>query len=907
MGLKQHTAPLRTGTPLPLRLLDGFSFVRADDPSQPANLIDVRDMQILALGTVLQPCDMTPERLGGSQAIAVQLGPLLDWVIEYGAAPAMWICTSKAWYKLLAPSPDYIPHFADIQRKYDLVIRTANVIYDNNEVSLLEALETVITSGDDGITSLSTYTEEDVVAEAAFMYRQLSLWADNFDLAQEDEPMLPVLASLRGLALRAGSYPEDLVVSHSGAGARQAAVAAPGGGGGGRNDDGGDEEDDEEDEEEDEDAAGGRMRKRDDGNQDASRKRKARAGDGSGGRRGSTGGPSKKTNPMPRPSVSVVVQSSGAARGFQRKSGGGGNGARASLAGYGRTAMFTLTTTEADEFPGDEAAGVESEVVEEEEEESEEESEDEEEESELVAEMLRQDPTLSQSGIEARLAQRHSDCAARAVDRRAERASAKAAALAAADSARGPPPAACSDWHMDADMVPSVLALWEMCMTFNDLLHLPPFPLRYLEAAICVGPRLLPDTPPAPAAAADAATNGTPTANVKPEAAADHTPADVRTEGQGVKSEADNGAAAEDKEPDPAAASTADPESAADLKSEPSVPRYDPASLANRDYLHSSLLMRDIHWGLLRLADSGGRPVRAIEPPELARPVMEDPKAELWPERTWHVVLAAPAELSSTEARVYTYMYHMCSATGAPRLHPRHGGYWDTVIAPRHDGISGPNVLTPLGSLNSVDDDWLTDGRDSCPALGELPQPRIGVLLGGPRKGILLDAAYAQQLLQRLLYRYQHEGGSLMVMASRRTPASMIALFRDALQNVPGLVWADHGDGVNPYPGVLGWADRLVVTPDSVNMLSEACAVGCPVATYAPAALQKRIALFHAALRDAGLLSDIEAAGASAATVGAGFVARPSLRETQAIAVELRARLANHQLQPRASARAEAD
>lgn len=52
--------------------------------------------------------------------------------------------------------------------------------------------------------------------------------------------------------------------------------------------------------------------------------------------------------------------------------------------------MFTLTTTEADEFPGDEAAGVESEVVEEEEEESEEESEDEEEESELVAEMLRQ-------------------------------------------------------------------------------------------------------------------------------------------------------------------------------------------------------------------------------------------------------------------------------------------------------------------------------------------------------------------------------------------------------------------------------------------------------------------------------------------------------------------------------------
>ena len=244
-------------------------------------------------------------------------------------------------------------------------------------------------------------------------------------------------------------------------------------------------------------------------------------------------------------------------------------------------------------------------------------------------------------------------------------------------------------------------------------------------------------------------------------------------------------------------------------------------------------------------------------------------------------------------------------------LNPRIAtGHWDTVIAPRHDRVSGPNVLTPLGSLNSVDDDWLADGRDSCPALAELSQPRVGVLLGGPRRGVALDDDYARQLLQRLLYRHRHEGGSLMVLASRRTPPSMIALFRDALENVPGLVWADHGDGVNPFPGVLGWADRLVVTPDSVNMLSEACAVGCPVATYAPAALPERIARLHAALRDAGLLHDLDGAGLDgrdldgtdpdgtapdAANVDAG--ARPPLRETHAIATELRTRLANHQKQ----------
>lgn len=83
----------------------------------------------------------------------------------------------------------------------------------------------------------------------------------------------------------------------------------------------------------------------------------------------------------------MSTQSTGAARGFQRKSGSGGGGARASIGGYGRAGLFNLTTTEEDEFPGDEAAGVESDV---EESESSEESEEEEEESEQVAEILRQ-------------------------------------------------------------------------------------------------------------------------------------------------------------------------------------------------------------------------------------------------------------------------------------------------------------------------------------------------------------------------------------------------------------------------------------------------------------------------------------------------------------------------------------
>ncbi|MGB3381115.1 MAG: mitochondrial fission ELM1 family protein [Rhodanobacter sp.] len=214
-----------------------------------------------------------------------------------------------------------------------------------------------------------------------------------------------------------------------------------------------------------------------------------------------------------------------------------------------------------------------------------------------------------------------------------------------------------------------------------------------------------------------------------------------------------------------------------------------------------------------------------------------------------------------------------------PRIEPTQ---WDTVVVPRHDELHGANVLTTLGSLNTVDDEWLADGRDACPQFEALPRPRVGVLLGGPRRGIALDADYASALIRQLLARQRAEGGSLLVLGSRRTPAALIESLRPLLAEVPGLLWAGRDDGRNPYPGVLGWADRLVVTPDSVNMLSEACAVGCPVLTFIRAPLPPKIARFHQTLRDAGLLHDLDAPGTA--------TQRP-LRETARVAALVRERI----------------
>ncbi|MGN6234519.1 mitochondrial fission ELM1 family protein [Dyella sp.] len=214
-----------------------------------------------------------------------------------------------------------------------------------------------------------------------------------------------------------------------------------------------------------------------------------------------------------------------------------------------------------------------------------------------------------------------------------------------------------------------------------------------------------------------------------------------------------------------------------------------------------------------------------------------------------------------------------------PRIDPAH---WGTVVAPRHDGLHGANVLTPLGSLHPIDEAWLADARQAFAWLESLPRPRTGVLLGGPRKGIALDARYAEALERRLRTLHQRDGGSLMVVASRRTPAALSELLRGQLDGIPGVFWRDAADGPNPYPGVLGWADRLVVTPDSVNMLSEACGVGCPVETVLTAPLPPRIARFHHALREAGYLRGEDTTA----------VAPPPLRETAMLAAQVRQRMA---------------
>lgn len=216
-----------------------------------------------------------------------------------------------------------------------------------------------------------------------------------------------------------------------------------------------------------------------------------------------------------------------------------------------------------------------------------------------------------------------------------------------------------------------------------------------------------------------------------------------------------------------------------------------------------------------------------------------------------------------------------------PRIDPRH---FDLVIAPRHDNLHGDNVIQTIGALNPIDDGWLVRARDTFATLAQLPQPRTALLIGGPRRGLTLDDAWFDALIAELERWRQRDGGSMLITTSRRTPDAWSQRLKRAFRSGCTCFWGGPEDGTNPYAGYLARADRIVVTPDSVNMLSEACAVGVPVFSALPANAPARLVAFHAELRDQGWLQDIHM---DFSTLGQ----TPPMREIASVASKVWARI----------------
>jgi mitochondrial fission protein ELM1 len=168
---------------------------------------------------------------------------------------------------------------------------------------------------------------------------------------------------------------------------------------------------------------------------------------------------------------------------------------------------------------------------------------------------------------------------------------------------------------------------------------------------------------------------------------------------------------------------------------------------------------------------------------------------------------------------------------GRPWVHYRE---LDLVITtPQYRLPDRADVLQNLGTLHRVTPGSLDAARAAWqPRFAELPRPLIGVVVGGHSGPYVLGRQAAARLGREAAERAHAAGGALLITTSSRTPAPATAALL-AAADAPRFVYRyGQAGGDNPYLGILAAADELIVTSDSIAMLSEAVASGKPLSIF---------------------------------------------------------------------------
>jgi mitochondrial fission protein ELM1 len=206
---------------------------------------------------------------------------------------------------------------------------------------------------------------------------------------------------------------------------------------------------------------------------------------------------------------------------------------------------------------------------------------------------------------------------------------------------------------------------------------------------------------------------------------------------------------------------------------------------------------------------------------------------------------------------------------------------FELLVVGKHDRpYEAPNVLPIQGATHRISARVLAKAREEWAEFAALPRPRVGLLVGGPVRGEGLDPGLAERIAAQVA----GLSGSVIATTSRRTGSTAAQAVARALVRAPGGLhrWNDS-ESRNPYAGILAWADILVVTGDSVSMVSEALVSEAPLYIIDPGGLPKR----HRAFID-GLVAE----GQAKMFVETGLepFTRTSLDETGRVCAEIRAR-----------------
>ena len=150
---------------------------------------------------------------------------------------------------------------------------------------------------------------------------------------------------------------------------------------------------------------------------------------------------------------------------------------------------------------------------------------------------------------------------------------------------------------------------------------------------------------------------------------------------------------------------------------------------------------------------------------------------------------------------------------------------FDFVVAPEHDGLIGGNVISSKGAIHYLIEKELDENISYL-------KPRINkekivtLIVGGPNKYYDYKETEIENIFYKIKQNFLNNGHQLILIPSMRTPKKIIEKAKNYFdENQVVITDIDK----KAYLSSLRLADHIVVTCDSISMISEAAITGKPI------------------------------------------------------------------------------
>ena len=151
--------------------------------------------------------------------------------------------------------------------------------------------------------------------------------------------------------------------------------------------------------------------------------------------------------------------------------------------------------------------------------------------------------------------------------------------------------------------------------------------------------------------------------------------------------------------------------------------------------------------------------------------------------------------------------------------------HFDLIISPEHDNVDGENVIKTKGAIHYLTKKEISENSSYLEIKKDKKQ-LVTFVIGGPNKYYKFTDFQINEIFNKLKTLFTTDKYKLIIIPSYRTPENIIKKANEAFGFNHHVIKAVDKKA---YLSSLSISDYIVVTCDSISMISEAAVTGKPV------------------------------------------------------------------------------